>query len=446
MKISCPACEAKYSIADEKVQDRLAKIRCRKCSTTIVIDGKVDPPEVRTGDAPAAPPPESEAGPTEGEYSVDFGDEDQRNMSAAQIVAAYNAGEITADTYVWAEGMADWAPLADVPEISDALHAAAGDQPSDDGAAVAGAAVAGAAAAEPQANLRSGAGRGSATDLFGGIETAGSEEDVATSAPEPVAAAAAQTGQRNESSVLFSLRALTGGSEDANQTGAPAAAAAPADTSDGGDDSGLIDLKALTTVSSEASSADDDHNLLAVGAAPLGMASPLGVVPEPAATMAIPAAPQQQSKAGMIMGALALVIAMVGAGFAMMGGGDKEAEAAAAAASAAAARQAIPERVAEPEPAPVESAAKPPPTGTAADEEPPPEEGKAVATVAPKKKSTWRPKKKSSASTTSSTSSSTSTKTTTKKKKRKKKKKKKKKKRCACKASDLMCQMRCSTK
>ncbi|MCC6899815.1 MAG: zinc-ribbon domain-containing protein, partial [Polyangiaceae bacterium] len=30
MKISCPACAAKYSIADEKVQDKLAKIRCRK--------------------------------------------------------------------------------------------------------------------------------------------------------------------------------------------------------------------------------------------------------------------------------------------------------------------------------------------------------------------------------------------------------------------------------
>ena len=43
MKISCPACAAKYSIADEKVHDRLAKIRCRKCGTTIVIDGKNKP-------------------------------------------------------------------------------------------------------------------------------------------------------------------------------------------------------------------------------------------------------------------------------------------------------------------------------------------------------------------------------------------------------------------
>ena len=56
MKLSCPSCAAKYSIADEKVQDRLAKIRCRKCSATIIVDGKVNPPSVYTSDgaAPAA--------------------------------------------------------------------------------------------------------------------------------------------------------------------------------------------------------------------------------------------------------------------------------------------------------------------------------------------------------------------------------------------------------
>src|SRR5690606_12419096 len=54
VKISCPSCTAKYSIADEKVKSRLAKIRCRKCGTTIVIDGKVDPPTVQAADGPAA--------------------------------------------------------------------------------------------------------------------------------------------------------------------------------------------------------------------------------------------------------------------------------------------------------------------------------------------------------------------------------------------------------
>ena len=77
MKISCPACQAKYSIADEKVTDRLAKIRCRKCGATIVIDGKTTPANVYTaaGEAPDA----STAGAVEQDsggssYSVDFGE------------------------------------------------------------------------------------------------------------------------------------------------------------------------------------------------------------------------------------------------------------------------------------------------------------------------------------------------------------------------------------
>src|SRR6185295_10545085 len=102
------------------------------------------------------------------------------------------------------------------------------------------------AAAVPRA-ARTGSGRGSATDLFGGIDKAGSEEDVMTSAPQPSAAAAPAlaTGARNESSVLFSLSALTasgpiGGS---SRGSSPPAAA----DSKGGEDSGLIDLKALTS-------------------------------------------------------------------------------------------------------------------------------------------------------------------------------------------------------
>src|SRR5690606_35099093 len=112
VKITCPSCSAKYSIADEKVADRLAKIRCRKCGTTIVIDGKVDPANVYAADAApeAGPGPASAGGAAAGEYSVDFGDNDQRNMTLDQLVTSYNAGEVTAETYIWTEGMDDWRP------------------------------------------------------------------------------------------------------------------------------------------------------------------------------------------------------------------------------------------------------------------------------------------------------------------------------------------------
>src|SRR5437762_10669484 len=39
MKISCQSCQAKYTIADEKVLGKIVKIRCKKCGATIVING-----------------------------------------------------------------------------------------------------------------------------------------------------------------------------------------------------------------------------------------------------------------------------------------------------------------------------------------------------------------------------------------------------------------------
>ena len=39
MKIVCEACQAKYSIADEKVRGKVFKIRCKKCSHVIVVRG-----------------------------------------------------------------------------------------------------------------------------------------------------------------------------------------------------------------------------------------------------------------------------------------------------------------------------------------------------------------------------------------------------------------------
>ena len=39
MKITCQSCQAKYTIADEKVLGKIVKIRCKKCAATIVVNG-----------------------------------------------------------------------------------------------------------------------------------------------------------------------------------------------------------------------------------------------------------------------------------------------------------------------------------------------------------------------------------------------------------------------
>lgn len=313
MKISCPACSAKYSIADDKVQDRLAKIRCRKCGATIVIDGKTSPPHVYTsaGEAGGDVAESSEsAGP---EYSVDFGEGDQRTLSLRDLITAYNSGQVTGETYVWAEGFSDWKPLADVAEVVEALNAgsaapAAAPSPWDKPAAARPAASAG--ASMPRSAART-ASRSATADLFGGIDTAGSEDDVATSAPDQHApigtpSSASATGQRNESSVLFSLSALTSAAQSRPST-------RPSSTSNGSssrDDSGLIDLKALTaaamkTEATGAAAAASPAMPHMAPISPLGVAPPLGLA-SPLGTMASPTfdygMPQQKSKAPLYIG------------------------------------------------------------------------------------------------------------------------------------------------
>jgi predicted Zn finger-like uncharacterized protein len=271
VKVSCPSCAAKYSIADEKVRNRLAKIRCRKCETTIVIDGKTDPPTIQAADAAGGRGDDYGRGD---EYTVDISDNDQRQMTVQQLVTAYNESLVNAETYVWKEGMADWEQLANVPELNDALHRAAAEAAASVAPAVSvpPSASFSTATASPTHDLFGGAPavshqmpraatRGGGADLFGGIDRAGSETDLATSAHDPAPVQPA-TGARNESSVLFSLSALTG-SERAKPASLP--------HRDAADDSGLIDLGALAA-KSDAGAAD------VIAASPLGMAgvSPLG--------------------------------------------------------------------------------------------------------------------------------------------------------------------------
>lgn len=358
MKLSCPSCGAKYSIADEKVQDRLAKIRCRKCSATIIVDGKVSPPNVYTSDAgtPATNDVADHGSAIgAGEYSVDFGDNDQRTMTADDIVAAFRRGEVTYDTYVWADGMTDWSPISAVPDLSQALSSAAA-------APVAAPVPAPVAEVPRQAAARSGAGRGSAHDLFGGIERAGGEDEVMTSAaaaaPAPAAPApVAATGARNESSVLFSLSALTASSGPA---AAPAATTSGSGSDKSDHDSGLIDLKALA---SSAATSQAPASPIMLGTAPLGMAAPLGGITAPAVAAEMPMMPKAQSKTGLIVAAILFGFVLIaGAVFMAL---NKEAPAAAPAAVAPVVSAPV---AATPEPKKEEPTATPPATGTASAE------------------------------------------------------------------------------
>jgi predicted Zn finger-like uncharacterized protein len=469
VKISCPSCAAKYSITDEKVRDRLAKIRCRKCGTTIVIDGKVDPPAVTAAAATATSTEASadtgygadpgyggatETGPLPGDYSVDMGDDDQRSMSVQQIVDAYHSGEISDMTYVWADGMIDWQRVADVAELANAIGLNTGYAPPE---------------SQPlssRAATRSGVGRGSAADLFGGIESAGSEEDVTTSAPEPIAAPA-PTGARNESSVLFSLSALTGSATPTAPIAVPNPSFPPkvSTTAAASEDSGLIDLKALTaTVPGAASDVMMAPVSPLLGAPPLGVSAPLGGVGAVPTTADVDMGRgRSSSKSGLFIGGAIVVVGLAAVlAFVTRGSEEPKPEPTTVVAPAAP-TAARPAETARPTPPPVKTAeatAEPPPTGTVAAAEPPPSAKPSAtppATAARAITGSAAPAKRkptpatssasSSSSTTSSSSSSgSSSSASSSAPAAAPAEPKSTKKKCDCKPSDLMCAMKCSAK
>jgi predicted Zn finger-like uncharacterized protein len=273
MKITCQACQAKYTIADEKVVGKVVKIRCKKCGASIVVNGS----EASAGARVSGPPDPPATSAASGVFTVNVADGDQRTLSEAEIVTAYRAGVIGDDTFCWKEGMTDWLPLLEI----SALHAACtGPQGGAAPDAVetelpatmidpsipavgAGAAprvpprvssrpatkdgngsLAGPPPAATVAARRTG-GRGTAADLFSGAARAGGEDDVMTSAPaetpQPHNDGPKPTGARNENSVLFALE---------EKGGAP-----PPTMPATNEASGLIDIRQL---SAQMRSSSDD--------------------------------------------------------------------------------------------------------------------------------------------------------------------------------------------
>lgn len=335
MKISCQSCGAKYNIADEKVRGKIVKIACKKCGARIEIDGREsegkaqDHDDTRVFDQPNGSSP-----PGEGTWTVSIDDNDQREVTTDQLGDLVRQGVVTADTFVWRDGMADWQAVRDVAELQSVLASVPPASPSFGGAdpmtdvhpqagydAPAAPSIPSAYAtpsveASQPARL-GGSRRGGAVDLFAQPAAAPEDDDVATSAPSGAAlgamGAAAVTGgkpigARNENSVLFSLSALT--------SSGPATAAPVPDVD--AEKSGLIDIQKLAAAAKsnggkdDRAKLDDIMNLGGGGAFGSALGAPI-LAPPPAAALTEGPADEggKKSNKGLILavgGVIALLL------------------------------------------------------------------------------------------------------------------------------------------
>jgi predicted Zn finger-like uncharacterized protein len=275
MKIVCDACQAKYSIADEKVQGKAFKIRCKKCGHIIVVKSG----ERAAAAAPAPAEPKA-AAPAEdqGIWYVVVEGEQVGPLAEPDIAGRVARGEITGDTLVWKDGFADWVKLSTVPELATA----AASQVTPGAQATAAPAAEPAPARRDSGRMHAHAARDSqrmtaagddvfskpamaasgSADLFGspavalapaagepaaaastpfsfGAAAAPTSEPVATRAPGNGAGQSHLTGQRNENSVLFSLSNL-----EALAVPSSGGARVPSSTATT-EGSGLIDIRSM---------------------------------------------------------------------------------------------------------------------------------------------------------------------------------------------------------
>jgi predicted Zn finger-like uncharacterized protein len=188
MKFLCGNCKAKYQIADEKASGRTLRMKCRKCGHDILIDGhtmpasappppaggraatgrsgasnvSVMPGAARGGSGvaplPPRPPPPGAGRPAAASRSkppVSLSQDFRRHIAAPpevpQRTAPYDlwhvaiqdvpvgpmtrdelgrkidAGAVTSDSLCWREGMDDWRPLGELPELAQLLRRPRGD-------------------------------------------------------------------------------------------------------------------------------------------------------------------------------------------------------------------------------------------------------------------------------------------------------------------------------
>jgi predicted Zn finger-like uncharacterized protein len=257
MKIVCDSCGAEYAIADEKVRGKVFKIRCKKCSTVIVVRGlsgesdaaeELSQPETRTYGYDEQDGAEGASGEAVWHLVID---QDQIGpISEQEVRQRFARGEVDLETYAWREGFGDWAALGTI----DAFVGLASGQ-----AAGAGMGDMAAGGADPDSATMAGdpfagaADQGDGSDLFGSGGNAG--DGLFAGAAAGGAADRRMRGERNENSVLFSLNNLAALASDSPKMQPLAAANSPGGGGGGGgggmaqvggsEGSGLIDIRSM---------------------------------------------------------------------------------------------------------------------------------------------------------------------------------------------------------
>src|SRR5688572_355371 len=120
MKFVCERCQTRYSIADDKVRQKILKIRCKTCENVITVrdSGAV------SGPAASAPPPTpSRAAPPVAEWFVATNGQQVGPLSKTDAAKRIVGAKLDDEVFVWREDFDGWKEPKAVPALMQEVSA-----------------------------------------------------------------------------------------------------------------------------------------------------------------------------------------------------------------------------------------------------------------------------------------------------------------------------------
>lgn len=115
MRVTCERCLRRYDVPDATVKGRKIRARC-KCGARVVVQD-----EERAAQSSPAGSHTTGSIQRPARWFVDITSWEPIAMDLRQLIRAFDAGRIDADTLVWRKGMPDWRRLREVAELADRL-------------------------------------------------------------------------------------------------------------------------------------------------------------------------------------------------------------------------------------------------------------------------------------------------------------------------------------
>ncbi len=128
MKFFCDGCNAKYSIADEKVRGKVVKVRCKRCDEIIEVSERRRGGEARRGSAESGRGRSSGSGQGTDQWYYSVDGETFGPLPESDLLTKYRDGELTAESFVWRDGFGDWKSAETVEPFQGVLRS--GDRTS----------------------------------------------------------------------------------------------------------------------------------------------------------------------------------------------------------------------------------------------------------------------------------------------------------------------------